>query len=143
MDLVNQIFRALHTIKGSGSMFGFEAIAAFTHEVESVFDMVRNGDVPATPVLCSLALRSRDQIRIMLESDADDDVPVEPEVAEDILRGLKAFVEGTDDQDEPVVESTGESEVGAETQSDSADEVEEKALCSTMLLHCGLWARKP
>ncbi|MCJ2163666.1 MULTISPECIES: chemotaxis protein CheA [unclassified Pseudodesulfovibrio] len=129
MDLVNQIFRALHTIKGSGSMFGFEAIAAFTHEVESVFDMVRNGDVQATPVLCSLALKSRDQIRIMLEADEDDDVPVEPEIAEEILRGLKAFVEGTDegDQDASVVESAGEPAADGEMQSDVADEVEVKA----------------
>jgi two-component system chemotaxis sensor kinase CheA len=95
MDLVNQIFRALHTIKGSGSMFGFEAIAGFTHEVETVFDMVRNGDVQATPVLCSLALRSRDQIRAML--DAEDDEPVAQEAMQDILDGLRAFVEGTNE----------------------------------------------
>ncbi|WP_272699973.1 chemotaxis protein CheA [Desulfovibrio sp. Fe33] len=92
MDLVNRIFRALHTIKGSGSMFGFEEIAAFTHEVETVFDMVRNGDVRATPVLCGLALRSRDQIRAML--DAEDDEPVAPEAMQAILDGLRAFVEG-------------------------------------------------
>ncbi len=37
-ELIGSIFRALHTIKGSGSMFGFDDIAAFTHEVETVFD---------------------------------------------------------------------------------------------------------
>ncbi|WP_319584591.1 chemotaxis protein CheA [uncultured Pseudodesulfovibrio sp.] len=95
MDLVNQIFRALHTIKGSGSMFGFEQIAAFTHEVETVFDMVRNGDVKATPVLCSLALRSRDQIRALL--DAEDDESVSTEGMQDILDGLQAFVDGTNE----------------------------------------------
>jgi two-component system chemotaxis sensor kinase CheA len=108
MDLVNQIFRALHTIKGSGSMFGFEAIAGFTHEVETVFDMVRNGDVEASPLLCSLALRSRDQIRAMLE--AGDDEPVDSEGMEDILAGLREFVTGSDagageeTADEPPVE---------------------------------------
>ncbi len=45
MDIINRVFRALHTIKGSGSMFGFEAIAEFTHEVETVFDKVRNGSL--------------------------------------------------------------------------------------------------
>ena len=35
MELIGSIFRALHTIKGSGSMFGFDRIAAFTHEVET------------------------------------------------------------------------------------------------------------
>jgi two-component system chemotaxis sensor kinase CheA len=138
MDLVNQIFRALHTIKGSGSMFGFEEIAAFTHEVETVFDMVRNGDVQATPVLCSLALRSRDQIRALL--DAEDDEPVSDEGMRDILDGLRAFVEGTnetagsdsvaaesdeDDQSEP--ESEPDSELEFEPESDIQPEAEAAA----------------
>ena len=33
-DLVDSAFRALHTIKGSGAMFGFDKVAAFTHEFE-------------------------------------------------------------------------------------------------------------
>ena len=34
-ELVGRVFRAMHTIKGSGAMFGFDDIAAFTHEVET------------------------------------------------------------------------------------------------------------
>ncbi|MFN2355280.1 MAG: Hpt domain-containing protein, partial [Desulfopila sp.] len=37
-ELVGSIFRALHTIKGSGAMFGFDRVSSFTHEVETVFD---------------------------------------------------------------------------------------------------------
>ncbi len=42
MELIGRVFRALHTIKGSGAMFGFDDIATFTHDVETVFDLVRN-----------------------------------------------------------------------------------------------------
>ena len=35
-DLINRVFRAMHTIKGSGAMFGFDDIAAFTHEFAPV-----------------------------------------------------------------------------------------------------------
>jgi len=42
-ELVGRVFRALHTIKGSGSMFGFEKLAAFTHNLENAYDEVRNG----------------------------------------------------------------------------------------------------
>ena len=42
-ELVGRVFRALHTIKGSGSMFGFEDLATFTHNLENAFDEVRNG----------------------------------------------------------------------------------------------------
>jgi two-component system chemotaxis sensor kinase CheA len=48
-DLVDAVFRGLHTLKGSGAMFGFDALAAFTHHCETAFDRVRKGEVAATP----------------------------------------------------------------------------------------------
>ena len=41
-EAINRLFRAVHTIKGSGSMFGFDKIVSFTHTLETVLDMVRN-----------------------------------------------------------------------------------------------------
>jgi two-component system chemotaxis sensor kinase CheA len=43
------VFRGLHTLKGSGAMFGFDALATFTHHCETAFDRVRKGEVAATP----------------------------------------------------------------------------------------------
>jgi two-component system chemotaxis sensor kinase CheA len=43
-ELIGRVFRALHTIKGSGAMFGFEQVAAFTHGVENAYDLVRGGN---------------------------------------------------------------------------------------------------
>ncbi len=68
-DLIGRVFRAMHTIKGSGAMFGFEAISAFTHEVETAFDLVRNGSLSVTKELIDLTLACRDHIRLMLEAD--------------------------------------------------------------------------
>ena len=115
MDVVNQIFRALHTIKGSGSMFGFDDIAEFTHEVETVFDMVRNGDLHVTHTLCGLALKSRDHIKNMLDNSEEGEV-VAPEEMEAILQGLQAVSSGetlSDDEGaepEPEVEESVASE---------------------------------
>jgi two-component system, chemotaxis family, sensor kinase CheA len=74
LDLVNTAFRALHTIKGSGAMFGFDAVAAFTHHVETAFDRVRKGDVSASEALIAVALEAKDQIRQLIEQPdhADD-----------------------------------------------------------------------
>ncbi|MSN25075.1 MAG: chemotaxis protein CheA [Geobacter sp.] len=69
-DLINRVFRAMHTIKGSGAMFGFDEIAAFTHEVETVFDMVRNGKMTVTKRLLDLTLKSRDHISALLDFSA-------------------------------------------------------------------------
>src|ERR1035437_3583331 len=69
-DLINRVFRAMHTIKGSGAMFGFDEIAGFTHEVETVFDMVRNGKMTVTKRLLDLTLKSRDHISALLDASA-------------------------------------------------------------------------
>ena len=70
MEIIGQIFRAMHTIKGSGAMFGFSAIAEFTHEVETVYDLVRNGDLTVGKPLVDLSLQARDHILTLLDSNA-------------------------------------------------------------------------
>jgi len=42
-EMVNAIFRAAHTIKGSAGLFGLDSLVAFTHDVESLLDQVRAG----------------------------------------------------------------------------------------------------
>src|ERR1700756_5647644 len=72
-ELIGRVFRAMHTIKGSGAMFGFDAIAAFTHEVETVFDMVRNGKLAVTKQMLNLTLRARDNIKALLDASVTGD----------------------------------------------------------------------
>jgi two-component system chemotaxis sensor kinase CheA len=67
MELVSRVFRSLHTIKGSGSMFGFDRLAAFTHNLETAFDEVRNGRFQINSELIDLTLSALDQIRAMVE----------------------------------------------------------------------------
>ena len=67
-ETIGRVFRAMHTIKGSGAMFGFDAVAAFTHNVENVYDLVRSGGFPVTPELISLTLSARDHILHLLEA---------------------------------------------------------------------------
>jgi two-component system, chemotaxis family, sensor kinase CheA len=89
-DLVDSAFRALHTIKGSGAMFGFDKVAAFTHEFETAFERVRKGEIKPTEGLISVALAAKDYIRSLIEtSDAAD-----PIIGEAILDDLRRFVGG-------------------------------------------------
>ena len=66
-ELVAAVFRALHTLKGSGAMFGFDALAGFTHHCETAFDRVRKGEVTATPDLVSAVLNAMDHMRALAE----------------------------------------------------------------------------
>jgi two-component system, chemotaxis family, sensor kinase CheA len=89
-DLIGRVFRAMHTIKGSGSMFGFDDIASFTHEVETVFDMVRNGKIEVTTTLVNLTLAARDLIKSMLDN-SDGGGSTDPETSARIIAGLRAL----------------------------------------------------
>ncbi|HWC95505.1 MAG TPA: chemotaxis protein CheA [Candidatus Sulfopaludibacter sp.] len=67
-EVVGRAFRALHTIKGSGAMFGFDDIAGFAHHLETAFDRLRRGELTATSSLVNLALAASDQIKVMLDA---------------------------------------------------------------------------
>ncbi|QYO76159.1 chemotaxis protein CheA [Devosia salina] len=70
-DLINSTFRALHTIKGSGAMFGFTAVAEFVHEFETAFDQVRKGQTKANSALIEVALDAKDHIHRLIEAPED------------------------------------------------------------------------
>jgi two-component system chemotaxis sensor kinase CheA len=89
-ELVDSTFRALHTIKGSGSMFGFDEVAGFTHHVESAFDLVRKGKVSMTAALADIALAGKDHIRNLIERPESADAAA----GEAILARLEATVGG-------------------------------------------------
>ncbi|MBF0193085.1 MAG: chemotaxis protein CheA [Magnetococcales bacterium] len=87
-ELIGRVFRAMHTIKGSGAMFGFDDVSKFTHEVETIFDMARNGTLPVTKALIDLTLAARDHIRALLNVAAGIGVADEAE-AKRIINALK------------------------------------------------------
>ncbi len=89
IELIGSIFRALHTIKGSGAMFGFETISAFAHQVENVFDLVREGSIKVTKDLIGYTLQAKDFIREIVEStDLTSD---QEDMKNDILTKLKDY----------------------------------------------------
>ena len=59
---VNALFRAAHTIKGSAGLFGLDRVVAFTHQVESVLDKVRNGELVVDLAMSDVLLKSTDVI---------------------------------------------------------------------------------
>lgn len=69
-DLINAIFRAAHTIKGSAGLFGLDHLVAFTHAAENVLDEVRSGNLPMTTSLVALFLEVCDQIGTFVDQIA-------------------------------------------------------------------------
>jgi len=85
-DLVDTAFRALHTIKGSGAMFGFDAVASFTHEFETAFDRVRKGEIKPNQDLISVALAAKDYIRTLIEAPETTDSIIGDAILDDLHR---------------------------------------------------------
>jgi two-component system chemotaxis sensor kinase CheA len=92
-ELIGRVFRAMHTIKGSGAMFGFDSVSEFTHEVETVFDQVRGGSIPVSKPLIDLTLAARDQIRALLDAEQGGE-PANQSVSASIIKGLRTLTSG-------------------------------------------------
>ncbi|MBU1168779.1 MAG: chemotaxis protein CheA [Proteobacteria bacterium] len=90
-DQIGRVFRAMHTIKGSGAMFGFDEIADFTHNVETVFDRVRSGQISVTRTLVNLTLSARDHIKALLDASDTEDT-VDDSQAKMIIDGLQELL---------------------------------------------------
>jgi len=87
-DAVGRVFRALHTLKGSGAMAGFEAVAAVAHEFESVFERVRAGELSASRELVSRSLQAGDRLKAMIAAGPGSEADV---VAAQLLAGFGEY----------------------------------------------------
>lgn len=104
LEIVNRVFRAMHTIKGSGAMFGYEQISAFTHEIETVFDLVRSAELSASKEMVDLCLLARDQIKRMLDA-AEGAEPADPAQTAHLVAAFRAFL--PQQKQEAVMEKSG------------------------------------
>lgn len=66
MNLMNHIFRLIHTIKGSSGSLGFQNIAALAHRAENLLDLVRHKRIKLTTLRLNLLTRSLDIFRTQL-----------------------------------------------------------------------------
>ena len=63
---IEQVFRAMHTIKGNSAMFGFSHIDRFTHNLETVYDYVRQGKIEVSSSLLTVTLSAVDHLKVLL-----------------------------------------------------------------------------
>lgn len=77
-SIVQKVFRVMHTLKGNSGMFGFDLIDSFTHEMETVYDLIRNGKRKVTRDILDVTLAGVDHLKTLLdESNYDDPAVIE------------------------------------------------------------------
>lgn len=96
-ETINEIFRAAHSIKGGGGIFGFTNISNFMHGVETLLEQVRSGNRPATTELIQLLLESVDCARYMFKA-ARDKTPIKQEKVDTLQHQIDTMLAFTESQ---------------------------------------------
>jgi len=66
-EMVNNLFRAMHTMKGNAGVFGYELIINFAHKAENLLDLIRNDKVLLNEELIELFLQIKDHSKVLVE----------------------------------------------------------------------------
>jgi len=66
-QVIEEIFRAAHTLKGAAGMFAFKAIERIMHRLENYFDLIRKGKMTANPDAIDLIFQAMDMMRKLLD----------------------------------------------------------------------------
>lgn len=78
-ELLNRIFRSIHTVKGASSFLGFDLLVKVTHKTEDVLNRLRKGELPVTPEIMDVILEATDLVKLLV-SDIKSGEIVEREI---------------------------------------------------------------
>ncbi len=80
LDLLNEIFRAAHTIKGTSGFLGFDRLSELTHKMEDVLNKLRKGELKVDATIMDTLLESIDTLKFLLQetrTGGDSDIDLE------------------------------------------------------------------
>src|SRR5690606_12001367 len=89
LNTLNAVFRSFHTIKGGAGFMNLQPMVSACHLTENLFDALRNGQVPVTPIAIEAALEASgfvaDQLGALANGAQPDSLPAMPASLESIL----------------------------------------------------------
>ena len=88
-EVLNSIFRAVHSIKGGAGAFKLTDLVAFAHHFETVLDALRSGTLDLTPAIMHTLTRSADFLTDLVEA-ARDGAAIAPDLSAGFLQALQA-----------------------------------------------------
>ncbi len=93
VDLLNEIFRAMHSMKGSAGFLGFNHLVDVTHRAESILNKMRQGEMAVVPAVINVILETVDVVKAIMadirQTGTDEHVPTD-----DMARKLDAVLAG-------------------------------------------------
>lgn len=90
--VIDELFRAAHTLKGSAAMMGFQGVSDVGHKAEDMLGLFRSGSIPITRDTLNFLFDSVDAVKLMVDCIAAKK-PEDPLIIENISQSFKAIVE--------------------------------------------------
>lgn len=78
IDLLNRIFRSIHTVKGAASFLEFELLVKVTHKTEDVLNRLRKAELTLTPKMMDIILEAVDLVKILTNDIKNNDIKERP-----------------------------------------------------------------
>lgn len=94
MDLLNDIFRSAHTLKGMAATMGYDVMTQLTHKMENIFDLFKTGALPVTNQGISLIFKCLDRLSELVE-DLREERTLQPAQITDLLQELDQVEQGS------------------------------------------------
>lgn len=141
-DLLNELFRGVHTLKGSANSFGFTRLGKFVHAFEDVLDFYRNSNTPPDSSKIDIFLEAVDMIKDIFESETGEESSL-PDGYDHLLEELHGILESKESTDtgpivHDIVSEFGDSD---EQQENDAPEEGEKLFMITIKADTDLYIR--
>ncbi len=108
LDLLNKIFRAAHTMKGTSSFMGFEKMTTVTHRMEDILNILRKGEGKLTPEIMDVVLEAVDVVEQIVENIRETQEEGDVDITEIVKKLEDAYAKLTGQKQE---EAPAEEEV--------------------------------
>jgi len=131
-EVLNDIFRSMHTIKGAAGFLGFQGIVDVAHKTETLLKKLREGELGITRPLISLVLKSTDTLKLLLSH-----IKAKDDIDEDIS-GMLEELDLALDSDEQLAEVV-EPEILAHGASEPTQEQEPEGVAEEVIELDGTW----
>jgi len=129
LDLLNEIFRAVHTIKGTSSFLGFDRVTTLSHRMEDILNKLRKAEMKLRPDIMDLLLEALDLLKTLLDNVRNH--KNEPIDLDDILAHLQTLL--NNDAEAPIADGVPtEDKATTLATSDTSHSAEDAALADAV-----------
>ncbi|MCK8818187.1 chemotaxis protein CheA [Natroniella sulfidigena] len=116
MEMINECFRAAHTLKGMAGTMGFERVSRLAHAMENILDLLRDGQIGVNTEVINLLFKAVDNLELLSSN------PDEVEDLEGLISELKSFLETDNTETDNQKQENSTSSSSAEIDFDLSDD---------------------